>query len=364
MQSNAALTYGDGVFEIEQVELGEMGPTEVLLEIKAVGICHTDIAASKGIYPFEMPAILGHEGAGIVMEAGEESHGFQPGDHVIVSYASCGECPRCKEQKPYICKDFYRLNVKGLDSSGSKKIKKSDGTMVSNFFGQSSFSEYIIADVKNLIKVPKDIPLELLGPLACGIQTGMGVVLEKMKPAMESSIIIFGCGTVGLSAIIAAKIQGCHPIIAVDVNEAKLEFAKAFGATHSINSKDRNVQEEVRNITEYGCEYAIESTGIPAILQETINALSIPGTCAVLSATNSNTEVNLLYKALQSERTIMGSVMGSVNPQEFVPKMIDYYRQGILPLEKLITYYDFKDVNQAVEDIEAGAVIKAVLKLN
>jgi aryl-alcohol dehydrogenase len=359
----AMLSYGTEKFFAEDVFLDEIDEDEVLVKIKAVGICHTDIASTESIYPFSYPVLLGHEGAGIVEKVGKNVINVSPGDHVVLVYASCGKCDHCIQGMPYICDEFYCLNTKGVSKHNQKKLALANGEKVSNFFGQSSFAEYSIVNQNSVVKVDKELPLDYLGPLACGLMTGFGSVLEKLQPKKNESIAVFGCGAVGLSSIIASKIAGCKEIIAIDVSNKKLEFAKQFGATHVINSENESVKDMISSYLTKGVHYAVESTGHPAVLQEALEITRLSGKIVVLSAVKSGTKIELDYKSIQSERSLIGTIMGSVNPHLFIPRLIEFYKNGQLPLEKLITFYRLKDINEAIQDIKNGKVIKAVLKI-
>lgn len=363
MKMTAMLSYGTEEFVKEEIILDEIESDEVLVKIKAVGICHTDIASTKSIYPFSYPVLLGHEGAGIVQKVGSNVKHISPGDHVVLVYAFCNNCENCLEGKPYICDEFYQLNTTGFSKSNKKKLALKNGEEVSNFFGQSSFAEYSIVSHQSLVKVDKDVPLEYLGPLACGIMTGFGSVVEKLKPNEGDSITVFGCGAVGLSAIIASKIAGCKDIIAVDVNDSKLEFAKKFGATKTINTTKQNLLQEVQNTVNKGVHHVVESTGNPIILQDALDITRLSGKVVVLSAVKKGSQVSIDFKSIQSERTLIGTIMGSVNPHTFIPQLIHWYKQGKLPLEELITFYKLEDINEAVKDLKDGKIIKAVLKV-
>ncbi|MEK4131113.1 NAD(P)-dependent alcohol dehydrogenase [Solibacillus sp. FSL W8-0474] len=364
MKINAMLSYGAEEFVQEEILLGEIDCDEVLVKIKAVGICHTDIASTKSIYPFTYPVVLGHEGAGVVERVGSDVKHIIPGDHVVLIYSFCNSCENCLAGKPYICDEFYRLNTTGYSKSHTKKrLTLKNGEEVSNFFGQSSFAEYSIVSQQSLVKIDKDVPLEYLGPLACGIMTGFGSVIEKLKPNGGDSIAVFGCGAVGLSAIIASKIIGCAEIIAIDVNDSKLEFAKKFGATKTINSLKQNLIQEVQNIVSKGVHHVVESTGNPTIIQNALDITRLSGKVVVLSAVKKGLEVSVDFKSIQSERTLMGTIMGSVNPHTFIPRLIDWYKQGKLPLEELITFYKLEEINEAVNDLNEGKIVKAVLTI-
>lgn len=363
MRGKAAVSFGEGEFTFEEVMYDKIGKDEVIVDVKAVGICHTDIASTKSIYPFTYPVILGHEGAGIIERKGSNIKDFEVGDHVVLSYSRCNNCQSCNSEKPYICESFYPLNTHGFTYDNKKKMSLANGKKISNFFGQSSFAEYALVHKNNLIKVSKHLPLEYLGPLSCGIMTGFGAVFEKLKPSKGESIVVFGCGTVGLSSIIASKLSECSTIVAVDINDKKLEYALQLGATHIINSKNQDVLKEINKINKTGIDYAVESTGIPKILTEIMECLKMPGEVVVLTAAKQGCKIEIDYKSIQAERKVMGTVMGSVNPKRFIPMLIKLYEEGKLPLEKIITFYPFEKINEAIQEIETGKTIKAVLKI-
>jgi aryl-alcohol dehydrogenase len=365
MLTKAAVTYGKGEpFQIDDINIDDPKDGEVLIRIKAVGICHTDLIVRDQYYPVPLPAVLGHEGAGIVEKVGNGVTSVQPGDHVVLSFSSCGECTNCLTGNPYACENFFELNFTGKMADGSCRLHK-DGQEVSNFFGQSSFSHYSVASERNVVKVPKDVPLEILGPLGCGIQTGSGAVLNKLKPEEGSSIVVFGCGSVGLSALMAAKVANCTTIIAVDLQDSRLELAKELGATHTINPKNvSNTVEEIQKITGKGVNYSVETTSIPAVLRQAVDCLATLGKAAVIGAPPVGTEVTLDVNTLLFERAVTGVLLGSGVPQIFIPKLIELYKHGKFPFDKLIKFYSLEEINQASEDSEKGITIKPILKLS
>lgn len=362
MITNAAITECKGAkFNIVPVELADPKPEEVLVEIKACGICHTDEVARQGIFPFEMPAVLGHEGAGVVIKAGSRATGFEEGDRVGFSYGYCGMCEACKNGKPYGCSSNRRLNFSGFQHDGTKRISY-QGKAVSSFFGQSAFARHSVVHVNNLVKIDDDIPLKLAAPMGCGIQTGAGTVLNCLKPAADSSIVIAGCGAVGLSAIMAAKLTPCSKIIAVDISAKKLEFAKEMGATHLVDaSRVESVPEAVRALTGgLGADYAADCTGSAASLRQSLNSVKPLGVCAAVGAALDIT-FQVEGELMGVAKSLVGVVEGYSLPQLFIPKLLNYYRAGKFPFDKMITYYKFEDINRAFEDIHAGKVTKAVL---
>lgn len=260
----AVLHEQGGEFKFEEVELGEPKVDEVLIKIVASGICHTDaVARDLGLSPF--PIVLGHEGAGIVEKVGSSVTTVQPGDHVVLTVAYCGHCENCLTGHPTTCVESTKLNFGGKMADDTHRIHQNEQG-VSTFFGQSSFGTYAVANKNNVVKVDRDVDLALLGPLGCGIQTGAGTILSYFKPEFGSTIAIYGAGAVGLSGIMAAKIAGCKTIIAVDLHENRLELAKELGATHVINGKTSDVVKEIKEITNGGTHYALETTGVPVVV--------------------------------------------------------------------------------------------------
>lgn len=367
MKIQAALLNDYGKpFDLETVELDTtLKNTEVLVKIIATGLCHTDLTVRDKQSPFSVPAILGHEGAGIVEKVGDNVTKVKPGDHVVLAPASCGKCKSCKSGHPSYCDNFFPLNFgNGHREDGSCPYHNHSGKAVAGyFFGQSSFATYSIATENNLVKVPVDIPLEMLGPLGCGIQTGAGSVLNILKPIAGQSIVISGVGPVGLSGIMAAKAMGCTTIIAVDVHENRLELAKELGATHTINSLKQPVSETITNtIYPGGLHYALDTTGRNNVISELVASLNFMGR-AVLVGVSPSANLEIPNSAFTMGRSVQFAVEGDSVPDILIPQLIDLYLAGLFPFDKLIKYYDLKDINQAVEDSEKGITLKAILKM-
>ena len=349
--------------EITEIQLDPPKRNEVLVKIAACGVCHTDEVARAQIIPVPLPAVFGHEGCGIVEEVGAGVENFKKGDRVGFSYGYCGTCENCSTGKPYGCEENRHLNFGGTYLDGTKRLHD-NGKDVSVFFGQSAFASHAVVNVNNLIHVPDGIDLKLVGPLGCGIQTGAGAVLNYIKPGAASSIIITGCGSVGLSAVMASKIAGCTTILACDVIESRLELAKELGATHTINAKKvENVAEEVKKITRIGTNYAIDCTGNGNCVRQSLNCTRSLGLCVVLGATQELT-IHVENELMGTGKTLAGIVEGCSIPQIFIPKLLEYYQKGMFPFDRLISLYKFSDITQAVEDMHSGKVIKAVLVMD
>ena len=363
MEMKGAVIYEpSGKFSIEKLTIEEPRDTEVLVRIAATGICHTDLAGRDQHIPVPLPSVFGHEGAGIVEKVGVQVTKVKPGDHVALSWTCCGACPSCKSGNDPYCENFLSVNFGGARPDGSTTLKKGDQVIHGNFFGQSSFAELALADERNVVKVPEDIPLEILGPLGCGIMTGAGAVMNSLRPKPGSAIAVFGIGPVGISAVMGAKVCGCTTIIAVDIHEGRLEKAKEFGATHTINGSEVNPVEAILDITGGGPEFSLECVGNPAVLRQAVDCLPLLGVCGLLGVVPPGTEVALDMDKIMNGRTVKGIIEGDAIPDLFIPKLIELYRHGRFPFDKMITFYPFADIEKAVADMEKGRVIKPVLR--
>lgn len=362
MDIKAAVTHSQGeAFKLEKVKLAAPESDEIRVRIVAAGVCHTDVVARDlGIAPF--PIVLGHEGSGVVDAVGASVSDLQVGDHVVMSFAHCGNCGHCLTGHPTVCDTFNELNFGGAMDDGSHRLAQ-DGEALATFFGQSSFATYAIAKSRNAVKVDPEVDLALLGPLGCGIQTGAGTVLNRLKPEFGSSIVIYGAGAVGLSAVMAAKIIGCQHIIAVDVHDSRLELAKALGATHVLSGKDVDVVTEIKKITDGGSHYAIETTGVPLVVKQSLNALRPLGTVAIVGITP-EMSIDVHNDLMAEGKSMIGVIEGDSIPRVFIPQLIAYYKAGQFPFDKLIKFYDFEDINQAFADSASGVTIKPVLRID
>jgi aryl-alcohol dehydrogenase len=351
-----------GPFLIEELELDEPRENEVLVRMVACGLCHTDLVARDQYLPVPLPGVFGHEGAGVVERVGAWVTKVEPGDHVAMSYLSCGACNACKKGTPTHCESFFPFNFFGARPDGSVTMRKGGEMVHGSFFGQSTFASYALATERNVVKVPKDLPLEIMGPLGCGIQTGAGGVINSLAARPGSSIAVFGAGSVGASAIMAAVVSGCTVIIAVDINEQRLKIAKSLGATHAVNSSQADPVQEIQKITGGGADYALECTGIPAVLRKAFDSIGWGGVCGLIGAAPAGAEVSLDMQTVLNGRTLIGIVEGDSISDIFIPQLIELYRQGRFPFDRMVTFYPFDQINQAAEDSEKGKSLKAILR--
>ena len=368
MDIKAAVVFEkSGKFSLEELEISDPNEDEVLVRIVGVGICHTDIAGREQYLPIPperaFPSVFGHEGSGVVKSVGAGVTKVKPGDHVALSWDYCGTCPSCKSGNEPYCNDLFLHNFNGARPDGTTTLRKGDQIIHGTFFCQSSLASYALANERNIVKVRKDVPLEILGPLGCGIRTGAGAVMNTLQAKPGSSIAVFGVGPVGMSAILAAVVCGCTTIIAVDVISDRLEKAEEFGATHTVNAGEVTPVEAIMDITGGGAEFTLECVGNPNVLRQAVDSLPRLGVCGLLGVVPPGTEVSLDMDLIMNGRTVRGVLAGDSVSDLFIPKLIDLYSQGRFPFDKLITFYPFDEINQAVEDMERGKVIKPVLRL-
>ncbi len=315
--------------------------------------------------PVPLPVVLGHEGAGIVEAVGNEVTEVAVGDHVVLTFGYCGKCSSCRQGLPSYCEHQMEYNFAGRRTDGDHRVHQAGGAELhDSFFTQSSFATYAIAHENNTVRVPRDVPLELLGPLGCGIQTGAGAVLNSLNVPAGASIAIFGTGAVGLAAIMAARVAAATTIIAVDINDERLALAKELGATHRINSRQGNLVEQVQQITGGGADFCFDTTGRPEVIRAAVQALRTHGVCGLVGVTAPDRELSFEPNDIMvMGRTVKGILQGDSVPSIFIPRLIELYKQGQFPFDRLVKFYEFDQINQAAEDSERGVTIKPVLRI-
>jgi len=350
----AVLRKKGGPLKIESVEMEGPRDDEVLVRLVASGICRTDIDFCDDWDEADGPVVLGHEGAGVVERIGERVKGVKPGDHVVLSYQSCGLCRQCRSGRPAHCARFYELNFGFQRLDGSNGLDRSG--IRGHFFGQSSFATHSLATERNLVKVSKSLSLELLAPLGCGLQTGAGTVINSLKVSRRESVAVFGTGAVGLAAVMASRLVGADPIIGVDIKPKRLKLALKLGATHAIDTRRQDVAACIAGITGKGVDYVVETTGNPEMQQLAVNVLNPRGVVALLTGEEST-------DALPEGRRTLGIIQGDAVPQLFLPKLIRLYLAGKFPFDRLVKFYKFKDINRAIVDSKRGDAIKPVLRM-
>ncbi|MFI0355210.1 NAD(P)-dependent alcohol dehydrogenase [Actinomadura sp. 9N407] len=356
----AVLRTEDGPYTIEPLELADPGPGEVLVRIAGAGICHTDLLGRVpgGFIP--KPVILGHEGSGVVEAVGPGVTEVVEDTHVVLSFDSCGACANCHTAHPGNCSEMTMLNMAAVPLDGRPRATDADGKAVHNrWFGQSSFATHALATARNVVPVPDEVPVHLLGPLGCSIQTGAGSVFFSLGVQAGDSIAIFGTGAVGLAAVMAARVAGATTIIAVDLKESRLELARELGATHTYNGAEDGIALRIRDLTGEGVQYSFDTTAVPEVVSTAVACLRTTGVCGLAGV--GQQEYRLDPSLLLLGRTVKGIIEGDAVPQTFIPVMIDLWRAGRFPFDRLIETYPLDQINEAEADTLAGKTVKPVL---
>lgn len=349
-------------FEIrDNIDLHEVGPTDLQIHMVASGICHSDEAIRKGDASLGYPVILGHEGARIVEKVGSEVKNFEVGDHVILSFYSDGTCDNCLKGMPTKCRSYAQYNLSGVRADGEDHFQE-NGQHISDMFNQSSFTTTTVVDQRNAVKIDKSFDLRKVGPLGCGYVTGSGTVLNTLKPKPGDTIAVFGTGAVGLAAMMAGRISGCIKVIAIDIVPERLELAKELGATHTINSKQEDAVAKIKELTGgYGVDWTVDTTGLPAVIKNAIATLAQSGTCAAIAVTPHLIELSTWNDLCVDDKKVVGVNMGDSIPQIDIPRLLEFYKLGWFDFDKTEKFYDFEEINQANADSVSGKTIKPVL---
>lgn len=366
MQFKAAvLREGTTRMSLEQVSLGELRADEVFVRLTATGVCHSDVAVRDGAFPIPRPVILGHEGSGTVERVGAGVRKVKVGDPVVLTYLNCGVCPSCRSWEPAYCSEFGARNVVGLRPDGSSALELDGKPVGGHFFGQSAFASYSVANKRNVVKIRPDAPLALMGPLGCGVQSRAGAVMNALRPRPGTSLVVCGGGGVGLSAAMAARVEGCSQVIVVEPNAQRQKIAQEVGATHVIDpTTTPDLTAAIVELTQGGANYGVETSGRTDVAQQLYAALAVRGELALiafygLTATATFGLLEFTGKGLK----VRGVTEGDAIPEQFIPKLVDLHMAGRFPLDKLVKYYDLDAINQAIEDQASGATIKPIVRM-
>lgn len=355
MRITAALVPEKGApFQLEALELADPGPDELVVRVAACGVCQTDVHGRDDYFGIPFPCVFGHEGAGTVERAGAAVTRVRPGDRVVMTSPACGNCAACRRGLPGYCAEARRIKFGGQLRDGRIPLKKNGSPVSGGFFQQSAFATHALATEGNVVRLPDDLPLAMAAAFACGVNTGAGAVLNVLKPQPGSSIAVFGVGSVGLAAVMAARIAGCATIFAIDLHDNRLELARELGATEVCKPGARNLKD---------IQYSVEAAGSPQALRDAVDCLAPLGTCCLVGSARKGTEARLEMTQLQHGRTVRGCIQGDAPPGEFFPTLFEHWRAGRLPVETLIAYYDLAEVNRAVADSLSGKTVKPVLRI-
>ncbi|MBC7496141.1 MAG: NAD(P)-dependent alcohol dehydrogenase [Sphingomonadaceae bacterium] len=366
IEIRAALATGaNRDFEFHTLRLDQPRADEVLVRIMAVGLCHTDISCRDSNLP-ACPAVLGHEGAGIVERIGAQVTGVTVGDRVALSFRSCGQCTTCLAGQPAYCRSWFMLNFAGCRPDGSATLSDDGRPVAGSFFGQSSFATHALAYARNIVPIPDDLPFEHAAPLGCGVQTGAGAVMRSLACRPGSSLLVTGGGPVGLSAVMGGRLQGCATIILVEPHASRRALAIEFGATHVIDpAAAPDLAAAILALRPDGVDYALDTTGLPAVQTAAMAALAERGTLGIVGLSPPGTPIpGDITTIMMKGQSIRGIIEGDSDPHSFVPELIVHHRRGDLPFERMIRTYPFDQINEAVAAQARGECIKVVLLMD
>lgn len=364
MKTRAAVVRELNTLTIETIELAPPKATEVLVCVHAAGVCHSDLHTLRGELRATPPVVLGHEGAGIVEQVGARVTRCKPGDRVLVNWVPAdGTCQTCLNGYPNLCERLAKTTFQGLLPEGTSRLTTVDGLALKHYLSASTMSERIVIDESSAIPFPSDVPFDVAAITGCAIATGVGAVTNTAHVVPGSSAAVIGCGGVGLSMIMGCKLAGCYPIIAVDVMDRKLEFARQLGATETLNALQCDVVATLRSLTRIGPDYVFDSVGSGITIAQALQAVRPAGAAVVAGMHAAKLDVsipagNLIFQ----NKRLLGSFFGSMRPLVDLPKLIELYRAGRLPVNDLITQrYSLDQVAQAFGDMEAGTIARGVI---
>lgn len=365
MRSRAAVLFEAGTgLTVCEVDVQDPQPGEVRIEIKAAGVCHTDLSVMTGHLSAPVPAILGHEGAGIVIDVGAGVTSLKEGDHVIPLWRlSCGECEYCSNSRPALCAVGTEIRASGRLGDGTSRFSL-NGKEIHHFAGVSAFSNYTVLPEGALLKIPKDLPFELAALLGCAVITGVGAVINAVAMRPGRTVAVFGAGGVGVNVVQGAALAGAQTIIAVDRYASRLEQSRQFGATHTIDASVNDPVAMIRELTGgKGVDYAFEAVGLPVTIQQAYNSLAKRGVAMVVGVPANTAEVSFSALSLVfEERVLTGSLYGSAVPRNDIPRMIELYRSGKLLLDPLLSCsYPIEQINEAYAAMESGETLRSVV---
>lgn len=366
MKIKAALAREVNQLTIEEIELDPPKSNEVLVRMRAAGVCHSDLHTYKGELRATPPLVLGHEGAGVVEAVGEAVTRVKPGDRILVNWLpACETCPTCLSGRYNLCEGLVNTTFKALLSDGTSRLRTLDGLTLKHFLSAATMAEYAVIQEASAIPFPEDVPFEVAAIIGCAVATGVGAVINTAQAKPGRAAAVIGCGGIGLSALQGCRLAGCQPIIAIDVMDSKLAFARSLGATETINAAQTDAVEALRELTHGGPEYIFDSVGSTTTIPQALKAIRPGGTAVIvgLHAAKVDAPISPAVLVLQNKR-LLGSFVGSIRPRLDLPMLVELYRSGRLQLDELITKrYPLDDLPLAFEDMEAGHVARGVLVL-
>lgn len=351
-------------FRIEEVELARPGPGEVLVEVRAAGLCHSDLSVVAGERKRPLPIVGGHEGAGIVREVGAGISGFAPGDHVVMTNVTgCGQCRPCRNQRPVLCQAIASARAQGMLATGARRLQRLDGSALHHYSGVSVFAQYTVVVPGSLVKIPEDVPMDVAALFGCGVITGAGAVFNSARVQPGASVAVIGLGGVGLSAVMAAREAGAAQIVALDVLPTKFDLARAVGATACFDARDPLVVQQLLDMTDGGVDHAFEVSGNLRALEMAQAVTTRGGEVICVGVGRSDAQFTFNHwPFVVEERVLRGTFMGSCVPARDIPKYVDLYRDGRLPVDQLRSQHiGFDRLNESLDLLSRGEVIRQIL---
>jgi len=366
MNINAAILWEQGAaLSVEGAELGAPRAGEVLVELKAAGVCHSDLHPARGEWPVRTPLVLGHEGAGVVREVGEGVRGVSVGDHVVFCWAPpCGVCPPCAEGRPVLCDRLERTTYRNRLPAGDTLLS-ARGQKVAHYNGTACFADFAVVAEEGVIRVPRDVPFGALATLGCAVVTGVGAVLNAARPRPGSKVVVVGAGGVGLNVVQGARLAGCETVVALDTRAEPLRLAREFGATDCLEATGDDLDARVREATGgRGADYVFDTVGAPATLAQSLTLARKGGTVVLTGLSRLDALASFpLFPFVMQEKRLLGSLYGSGRPARDVPRLVELYREGKLKLDELATRtYKLGEVNEALDALAAGAGARGVIR--
>ncbi|WP_026683872.1 zinc-dependent alcohol dehydrogenase family protein [Heyndrickxia coagulans] len=374
METRVAVLYEMGLpapykesqpLKIETLKLESPKQGELLIKVKAAGLCHSDLSVINGSRPRPMPMALGHEAAGEVIEVGEGITDLKPGDHVVCSFVpSCGHCLPCQEGRPALCEPGAKANNEGEMLSGGRRLKK-NGKEINHHLGVSGFAEYAVVSRNSVVKVDPEIPFSKVAIFGCAVITGVGAVINTARVKPGSSVAVVGLGGIGLNALLGAVLAGARKVIAVDINLQKLEIAKKIGATETFDSRNPDVIKEIRSATDGGVDYAFETAGAVPAMETAYRITKRGGMTVTTGLPDPSHQFSFPQVTLTAEeRTVKGSYLGSCVPSRDIPRFIELYKQGRLPVDRLLTdTLPFEKINEGFDKLANGESTRLVVEI-
>ncbi|MBO9641636.1 MAG: NAD(P)-dependent alcohol dehydrogenase [Pseudacidovorax sp.] len=365
MRITAALSTTAGqAFELAELDLDDPRDDEVVVRIAGVGLCHTDVVGHQGLLSLKLPAVFGHEGAGIVERVGARVTKVRPGDAVLMTFMSCGHCPSCSTAAPAYCHRMRPLNFGGTRADGSVTLRRAGAPVGGHFFGQSAFASHALAHERNVVPLLAGMPLAISGALGCGVQTGAGAVMRSLAAPAGSSLVVLGGGSVGLSAVMGGVVQGCRSIVVVEPQPSRRTLALALGATHAIDpAAPQPLADAVRAVLPAGADCVLDTTGRAETMEAGIQTLAPRGRFGFLGIPPrmDATLPGQIVPAIAAGLTFRGITEGDSDIETFLPELMRLHLAGRLPFDRLVQTYPLAQIDQALADQHAGRCVKAVL---